>query len=258
MEYIDIAKVSASHSNLTVAIAGLAFAILLLAYPLFLERSVDVTIDSQILSAGLVFFFFSLALGILASFQYSVMSGDLRETEPLMITWMFPSLAFGSSVITLFVGFVHIAHSFSSRTILLETDAQNLMNNTTQIVCATVLLLITRTGLESVRYLPNRGNVIPEIGDATLIAIIIGVTFLVVFAIGNIDRVSSPLRNRNYYFKFLILVMLYCIAGYAITSVLSSDALKVPVWPLYASVIVAWLLVLWTVHLLRGLRTLDE
>lgn len=156
---ISIQTVSANHSQITVAVAGLAFTILLLAYPLFISRNEDVAINSKILSIGLAFFFFSLTFGPLSSFEYSVISGDKRPDTFLRVTWTFPSLTFGISVTTLFAGFVHIAGSYSSTGISIEESTNRIIKFTSNLIYFATVLFITRTNYKSLKILAPNFNV---------------------------------------------------------------------------------------------------
>lgn len=153
MKTIDINLVSATHSQITIALAGLAFTILLLAYPILLIRSSETRVDSARLSTALTFFFYSLVFGILASYEYSVISGDLREKAELMIIWTFPSLSFGVSLIALFAGFVYMTDSYSSTEVRLDPSNHTLIRIVSIISIFAPIFFVLRTNIESLQLL---------------------------------------------------------------------------------------------------------
>lgn len=151
MEMLDIRAVSAAHSQITIALAGLAFTILLLAYPILLVRSSEILVDSVRLSTALTFFFYSLVFGILASYEYSVLSGDMRSKAELMITWTFPSLSFAVSLMMLFSGFVHMTDSYSSAGINLNPSSYSLIRMISVIAIFAPFFYMVRTNVESLQ-----------------------------------------------------------------------------------------------------------
>lgn len=202
-----------------------------------------------------MFLFFSLAYGILASFEYGVLSGDSRDSDALMITWIFPSLSFASSIITLFAGFVFVAASYSTHGVSIDFPIQNLMRFAATIVSFAVLFFITRTITESIPLVSAETASNYDRDPSGIIVLIGAIAFIAVQLIDNFNRLSAHLKNHIRYFYFLVMVLVYCIAGYAYTSVLSSVSSNVPSWPLYVTLVVTWILVLWTVYLLPKLSS---
>ena len=100
--WYDVSAVSGSHAAVTVSIAGLSLA-LLLVLPVF---SADKNWKPE-MGITILFFFISMVFGLLASFEYSVLSGDKRSEMNRVITFIGPSVAFGIAVPTLFLGFLY-------------------------------------------------------------------------------------------------------------------------------------------------------
>ena len=104
--WYDIKEISGSHAEVTVSIAGLSLAILLIL-PIFTTQE-DRFWDKPQIPYALLFFFSSLLFGIFASFAYSVASGDTREERYRLLAFIAPSVSFGISVPLLFLGFIYV------------------------------------------------------------------------------------------------------------------------------------------------------
>lgn len=252
MEMLDIKVVSATHSQITIALAGLAFTILLLAYPVLLVRSSDTPIDSVRLSTALTFFFYSLAFGILASYEYSVISGDLRVKEALMITWTFPSLSFGVSVMALFAGFVYMTDSYSSTEVHLDPSNHTLIRMVSIIAIFAPIFFVLRTNVESLQLL-NLGRPIVALGGFYAISVLTLATAIILIMLGILfsNKLVGLFKHTNFFFIMLSATLLYCIVGYALTSVwefaINEFATAYLVIPSGLMIIIA----VWTTLLLR-------
>lgn len=232
MDMLDINTVSATHSQITIALAGLAFTILLLAYPILLVRSSETLVDSGRLSTALTFFFYSLAFGILASFEYSVLSGDMRDKTALMITWTFPSLSFAVSLMMLFSGFVHMTDSYSSTEVHLNPSSYSLIRMISVIAIFAPYFFILRTNVESLQLL-NLDRPVAALGgfdSLTVLALAIPIALILLIILFSSESLFSDkvlffnklvdaLKNTKYFFIMLSVVLVYCIIGYALTSV---------------------------------------
>lgn len=179
--WYDARDVSGSHAEVTVGIAGLALA-LLLVLPIFgdlqeqescleqeqcqEEELVDNNYDNSSadrhqekeqyyetpnFAVSLLFFFSSLLYGVLASFGYSVLSGDQRSERALLYGFLAPSVAFGVSVPTLFLGFVFIIYNFLGE----YTEfifVQNLLRWFMALSLWASAILVTRTIVETILF----------------------------------------------------------------------------------------------------------
>jgi len=111
--WYDIKAVSGSHAEVTVSIAGLSLAILLIL-PIFTINPEPLQENFHI-SYALLFFFTSLIFGLYASFAYSVVSGDMREEKYRLLAFTGPSVSFGISAPLLFLGFIYVLDVYLRR-----------------------------------------------------------------------------------------------------------------------------------------------
>ena len=105
--WYDVKSVSGSHAEVTVGVAGLSLALLLML-PWFTNNNSTEYFSRPKIAISILLFFASLTFGILASFIYSVLSGDARSEEIRAIGFLSPSVAFGISVPILFLGFTYV------------------------------------------------------------------------------------------------------------------------------------------------------
>ncbi len=153
--WYDVKTVSSRHSAVTVSIAGLSLAMLLIL-PIFSTNKINFTSTIEILSS-LLFFFSSLIFGIIASFEYSVLSGDSRPEKYRIITFIGPSFSFGIAIPTLFLGFIFVVIAYFNEI----PEAKYIAN----IMRAYVILslwasgiLVSRTILEAMTFVHDKEN----------------------------------------------------------------------------------------------------
>ena len=145
--WYDIKEISGSHAAVTVSIAGVSLA-MLSVLPLFTNEASRIFAKPQI-SFALLFFFVSFFFGLFASFAYSVVSGDARNEKYRLLAFMVPSVSFGISVSSLFLGFVYVLNAClsgnQSTIFILRT-----MRVFTLIGILTIGILVSRTILEAI------------------------------------------------------------------------------------------------------------
>ena len=147
--WYDVRAVSGSHAEVTVSIAGLSLAMLLIL-PIFTDDATIFLAKPKVIYA-LIFFFASLAYGILASFEYSVLSGDARTESDRATAFLGPSVAFGVSIPSLFLGFIYVIDAYlgdNSNVVF----AINIMRSFVIISLWAAGVLVSRTIIETLAF----------------------------------------------------------------------------------------------------------
>lgn len=222
MKKLDLRIVSTSHSEITIALSGLALTILLLTYPLFVAWSPESIVDPKLLGTSLTFFFFSLTFGLLASYEFSVISGDLREQNDLMIVWTFPTLSFAISIMTLFAGFVYMIESYAFIGVHRDSNAFSLMRLISTIAIFAGVFFLVRTNFEANLLLKEPQEQTASKFDSfnTLtFLVIITICLLAVIGIRMVGRLAFIFEQIDSLFYLLVGALLYCIVGYGFTDV---------------------------------------
>lgn len=231
----DVRAVSGSHAEITVSIAGLSLALLLIL-PIFGGDSAFFQSSSKILP--LLFFFTSLVFGILASFEYSVMSGDKRSEPIRVMAFLGPSIAFGISIPLLLLGFIYVVRGYLDGN---ETNHSivSIMRSFSLLGLWASGILVSRTILEAISFTNNGPTWVRKLmkeHKAKIMLIMVGYTtiaalFPVMKMIINTTPVISILAS-NIYFYFLVLLGFLNVVYYVFAamssikvSLLSTDRL---------------------------------
>lgn len=216
--WYDVRDVAGSHAEVTVSIAGLSLAILLIL-PIFTDNTAAILDKPQTLYA-LLFFFVSLAYGIFASFAYSVSSGDARPEGDRLLAFLGPSVSFGVSGPSLFLGFIYVVDAYlsDSKNLLFVLDIMRLF-----LLAAvwTSGIFVSRTILEVLRFnvdIANRYTKTREDLHSKIIWLFIAIYSIPTIA-GKVMRslvymiTSEGLIMR--YFQFLVVLCIVNVIYYA-------------------------------------------
>lgn len=147
--WYDVRAVSGSHAEVTVSIAGLSLAMLLIL-PIFTDDAAIFLAKPKVVYS-LIFFFSSLAYGVLASFEYSVLSGDARTENDRAMSFLGPSVAFGVSIPSLFLGFIYVIDAYLGDN-LNVIFAINIMRSFVIISLWAAGVLVSRTIIETLEF----------------------------------------------------------------------------------------------------------
>jgi len=220
--WYDVRDVSGSHAEVTVGIAGLALALLLII-PIFGSGELSLVSKSEIVNA-MLFFFFALGFGILASFTYSVLSGDVRDESDRLLSFLGPSVAFGVSVPTLFLGFLYVVIAYMpiESSLSFALSAMRLFSAMSLWASA---VLVTRTIVEAVIFArhtsgddSNRQQPRPWF-ERKITVILAFVYFVLLSIMVAIPESWQPFRHVvDFYFYYLVLLALLSVFYYAIAT----------------------------------------
>ena len=219
--WYDVRDIAGSHAEVTVSIAGLSLAILLIL-PIFTDNTTALLDKPQTLYA-LLFFFISLVYGIFASFAYSVSSGDARPEGDRLLAFLGPSVAFGISAPSLFLGFIYVVDAYlaNNEGVLLVLV---IMRWFLLVTVWTSGIFVSRTILETLRFNIERaeGDVLSRLTPRSkLIWVFIGIysipTIIGKFAYDStLPAISETLIM--WYFQFLVILCVVNIFYYAIVT----------------------------------------
>ncbi len=210
--WYDVKIVSATHASVTASIAGLALTLLLIVPVL---GGVDLeSFNNIFVSTSFLFFLFSMVFGIFASFVYSVVAGDTREERERIISFLGPSVSFGVSVSTLFLGFLYLLVAYHPR----QTFIIGIVRKVNILVLWSTGFFVSRTIKEALDLV---GGKFPARTDrsgkykrsnALLWATIFGIPAVVAFFRDGV-QIESPWINV--YFYYLLFLAALCVWHYA-------------------------------------------
>ena len=223
--WYDVRAVSGSHAEVTVSIAGLSLA-LLLVLPVF---NVSGSWQPK-MGVSTLFFFTSLAFGILASFEYSVLSGDRRSEMNRLITFMGPSAAFGVAIPTLFLGFVYAVDMYlGAMDNSVVWLVMVVMRWFTLLALWSAGVLVARTAVEALQFLNGTWRETAWYKGKMVIVLMFVYALSGAFSIVRLcshRRWSIAFGKAEWYFYFMIFLAFMSVFHYALFSYMGIEREK--------------------------------
>ncbi len=240
--WFDIRKVSGTHAEVAANIAGLALALLLIV-PVFSGDNLAATEQREVVDAMLDFLF-ALVYGILASFAFSALSGDVRGELDRLLTFVSPAVAFGVSANVLFLGFFELMRAHLA---MVETDVAaitNIIRTLNTVVLLSIFTIGARTVVGMMEMLAgmakrkNENESMEELDvklqctdwmSSSLMKAVIFPFPLLLLAVALLHSYSEVwdqwLRDWHLlYFEFLIVLLILCVVHYALSSYVVIDS----------------------------------
>lgn len=215
--WYDVRAVSGSHAEVTVSIAGLSLALMLIL-PIFGGNVSRTT--TPVMMNSLLFFFTSLVFGILSSFEYSVLSGDVRKEQDRIIAFLGPSVAFGVAVPTLFLGFIYVINAYLSNSASV-LFALVIMRYFTMLALWASGTLVVRTAIGSLQFVEGRWQNERQY-KGKIMVVLMGIYSVMALysAVRMHYNLNTPgmLGKSKAYFYFMVVLAFLSILHYALFS----------------------------------------
>ena len=249
--WYDVRYVSSSHAEITVGIAGLALTLLLIV-PIFSGVGFSSAINMKAIANAMLFFFFALSFGIFASITYSVLSGDRREEIYRLLSFISPSVAFGVSGSTLFLGFWYIVVAYTTKKSFFFTEV-SIMRYVLGLALWLSFTLIARTIMETIIHtgvlIISPFNVKKIIVTLSFICLILIMMF--VWTKGVSTENFAFTNIIYYYFRYLVLLLLLVALYYAVSTYdIIYKRKKLMVIMAYILLVLFTIFIVWTAMLL--------